>query len=183
MKKLVCGMLCLGILFSVCGCGKKVVRIDGDDLTDAFEEYFDWEEGEDYRVLRDREVRGTNFEDAEDPYFYDVNLYIQGCEFNDDTPYAYVLYLEFEDEEDAGEYFSHYYDAYSNLDDDRRCYRDGSYGYLLLNDDRDCFHGYIYADDMVIEYTSLDPDGIKIMKRMFAELKLPAILFEAGHEC
>ncbi|MBO4635943.1 MAG: hypothetical protein J5685_02240 [Clostridiales bacterium] len=175
MKKFVCGILCVSVLFSLCGCGrKKVIKIDDDDLTDAFEEFFDWEEDDDYRVSKNREVRGINYEDLEDPYFYDANLYIQGAEFTEDTTYAYILYIEFEDEDDASEYFSHYYDEYTWVDDDDRYYRDGQYGYIFDNDEKEKFSGYLYAEDMVIEFSSYDADGVKILRDMFRSLKLPA---------
>ena len=107
MNKVLAVTMVGAMLLSVTSCAKTFKKIDEDDLMDAFEDVFDWEEGYDYREIKDYEVRGTNFDDVEDPFIYDDCYHLQGAEFRDEDymTYAYFAYNEFEEAKDADEYF------------------------------------------------------------------------------
>ena len=176
MKKVLSAVLIGTMLLSVTSCASKFKKIDDDDLMDAFEDVFDWEEGADYRENKDYEVWGTNFDDVEDPYIYDDCYYLQGAEFNEEDymTYAYFAYIVFDEPKDADEYFTLYYDVWAKGEKDvESAYHKGSWGYYIETNEKDCFIAKYYIDDMVLEVSSFDEDGVAKTKELLKSFGYP----------
>ena len=173
MRMIVAVTLASATLFSMTGCVKKIEKIDEDDLMDAFEDYFDWEEQADYRELENYEVRATNFGNADRPFIYDADYYLQGCGYNDEGVSAYVSYIIFEDEEDADEYFENYFATYAeDKKDVSQSYREGDWGFFIPDNDN-MFRAFYFVDDMVMEVSAYDDDGIETLKDMLKNFGYP----------
>ena len=175
MNKVLAVTMIGAMLFSVTSCAKKFKKIDDDDLIDAFEDIFDWEEGYDYRESKDYDLWGTNFEDVDDPYIYDVK-YVQGAEFNEEDymTYAYVAYAEFEDKEEAEEYFLLYYDVWAkDKKDVEQAYHKGDWGYFIESNEKDHFSAYYFVEDTVVEVSSFDEEGVKQLKQLLKSFGYP----------
>ena len=176
MKKVVSAVLIGTMLISVTSCSKKFKKIDDDDLEDAFEDIFDWDEGEDYRELKDYELWATNFDDTDEPFIYDDVYYIQGAEFNEDDwmTHAYIAYSVFEEKDEADEYFVNYYNVWAkDRKDVESAYHKGSWGYYIEANEKDHFSAMYYIDDMVLEVSSYDEDGVKQVKEFLKSFGYP----------
>ena len=164
------------MLLSVTSCAKKFNKIDEDDLMDAFEDVFDWEEDYDYHEIKDYEVRGTNFDDVDDPYIYEDCYHLQGAEFRDEDymTYAYFAYNEFEEAKDADEYFENYYNVWAkDKKDVEQAYHKGSWGYYIESNEKEAFSAMYYIEDTVLEVSSYDEDGIKQVKELLKSFGYP----------
>lgn len=169
-KKIMAGALMLSMLFSFTACGKKIEKIDDGDLTDAMEDELGWDEDDEYREHKDYEIWGTNFDDVDDPYIYDLDSHIQGM---DDS--LFISYSIFDDEEEAEEYFLLYYDVWAK--DNKEVpskYSKNNYGYFIeyVKQD-DAFHAYYYAEDMVLEVAAYEKDDVKDLVKFLKAIGYP----------
>ena len=160
-------------LLPLTSCGKKIHKVSEDDLIDRMEDIFDWAENTDYLKSEDCEFLVTNFDDKNNPYVYEADYSIQGEEYNGEWVYARVKYYILDDG-DAAATFDNYYKVYAdgkkNIESG---YSMGNYGYYIEIDNPDCFRAMYYADDMILEVTSCNKDGIELVKQFVKELGLP----------
>lgn len=170
--KIMAAFLTLSMAFSLCSCGKSIKKIDEDDFADALEDELDWEEDEDFRIHEEYEVYAVNFEDADDPYYYDTDTFIQGAEDDDEGILLFIQYNLFEDEDDAEEFFLDYYDEYVGNDSSRPHAHSGNSGYFIDTSSDTRFSAYYYAEDMVI-YVSSFRDGADTMRDFVRSLGYP----------
>ena len=178
LSKIMSVLLVVVMLFSVTSCSKKVSKIDEDDLMEAFEKFYGWEEGEDYREVNHYNASAANLDDYNNPHLYEDVYLLFGSEFLSDDDkfgdYALVAYICFNDDDDAEEYFLTYYNSVTKVDKKtEKKYKKHKYGYFIEQDDEDYFIAYYYADDMVISATSSDKEGIKATKKLLKFLRLP----------
>lgn len=171
-KKIAAVALIGVMLVSLAGCGKTVKKIDEDKIYEVAKKQLEWKKKDFYDGEYD-EMHGTNFEDVDDPYIYEDVSYIKGSDYDDDES-MWVSYYIFDDEEDANDYFSHYYEAYSFIDKKYRNYKEGKNGYFIDSEDEDdSFSALYYADDMVIEVSAYGKESAKKMKKFVDKLGLP----------
>ncbi|MCR5803149.1 MAG: hypothetical protein K6G47_02710 [Clostridia bacterium] len=170
-KKIAAVALIGVMLVSLAGCGKTVKKIDEDKIIEVAKKQLDLKK-KDFRDGEDDEMWGTNFEDVDNPYIYEDVYYLKASEYDDDES-MWISYYIFEDEEDANDYFSHYYEAYSFLDKKDRNYKEGKNGYYIDANDDDSFSAVYYAEDMVIDVSAYGKESAKKMKKYVGKLGLP----------
>ena len=160
-------------LFPLTACGKKIQKIDEDDLIDGFEDIFDWDESSDYRENEDYEFHVANYDDPDNPFEYEADYTLQGAEFDDDGTYAYIMYYIM-DEDDAAEMFDNYYGAYADGKKDVESdYSKGKYGYYLEVDEDDCFRAMYYSGDMILEISTSGEEEVENVKKLLKDVGLP----------
>lgn len=159
------------MLVSLAGCGNTVKKVKEDKIRDVMKEQLDIKKKDCYEY-DEYELHGTNYEDVEDPYIYEDVYYLRGYDYDDDDD-VYVTYYIFDDEDDADDYFSHYYEAYSFIDKKYRHYKEGKNGYCIDTSDKDTYIAMYYAEDMVIEVSAFGEGATKRMKKFVKKLGLP----------
>ena len=173
-RKVLSAALVATMLFSLTACGKKVVKIDEDDFVDALEDNIEWEERQQYVYIEDTTVYATNFEDPDDSFDYDADVYISGMDHGETDYSVYCQYIIFDDEDDANEYFANYYEAMAEDNDDAsKKYKEGESGYFIDINVEDGFHGVYYAEDMVFELRAYNEESVKAVKTMLKDFDLP----------
>lgn len=171
LKKILALALISVMVLSFAGCGKTVKKIEEDKLKKAMKDQLGWKRGDIYDG-EDDDFWGTNFDDVDDPYIYEDVYYLKGYEWDEEES-MWVSYYIFDDEDDANDYFSHYYEAYSFIDKKYRNYKEGKNGYYIDNDDEDTFSAMYYAKDMVIEVSAYGEESAKKMNKFVGKLGLP----------
>lgn len=171
-KKIAAVVLTGVMLVSLAGCGNTVKKVDEDKIRDVMKAQLGIKRGDCYEH-EEYELRGTNYEDVDDPYIYEDVYYLRGSEHDDDED-VYVSYYIFDDADEADEYFSHYYEAYSFIDKKYRNYKEGKNGYCIDTSDEDTYLAMYYADDMVIEISAFGKDSTKNAKKFAKKLGFPA---------
>lgn len=172
-KKVLAAALVASMLFSLTACGKKVVKIDEDDFSDALEDTIDWEEGREFGIIKDTTVIATTYDEA-DSYEYDADIYINGMDYGLTDYSVYVQYVIFDDEDDANDYFYCYYEAYAEDNKDvSKKYTEGESGYFIDVNVDDGFHAFYYAEDMVFEIRAFDEASAKAVRGMLNDFGFP----------
>lgn len=169
-KGVIAAVLAVTMMFSLTACGKKVKRIDDNAIEDAFDVVFGWDDDE-YYEFEDYEQWGTNFDDPDDPHIYELDEYISGSEWDDDE-YIHITFCDFDEVDEADEYFGEYYGAFGD-DTKKNSYKEGRWGYYIEYDEKDRFAAMYFCDDMVLEVTGVGKDNVKLVKQFLKELGLP----------
>ncbi|MCR4688212.1 MAG: hypothetical protein K5745_01525 [Saccharofermentans sp.] len=157
LKALIAGTLTGVMMLSVVGCANLKLIDDEDVIFDALDEAVGIDE-DDCSTYKDSSVDGSDTE-------YEIYAYDKDCTY---------IYIRFEDEEDAMDYFEDFYDDFQDAKEDKdlegsyRTSLTGSSGYIVINGesksddlfDSEIYGGFYVKDNVFIAaYTLSDKDS------------------------
>lgn len=166
-KKTIALVMAAAMLVSIAGCHKKIKKVDEDAVIDALEDVLDLEE-----------VPLMESYDNSDYYYVvesdDGSLNVTGHVHNDDDPRAgtNIMFHIQDDEDDAEDKFLEYYENYENMDPEIMYYKEGEWGYIIM-DRGSVFTAVYYIDDTLLWVHGGTEENAEYGREFIRELGLP----------
>ena len=170
MKKMIALVMAATMLITIAGCRRKIKKVNEDAVIDALEDVLDLEE---VPLMESWELHDNS------DYYYvvefdDGSLNVSGHVHNDGDPRAgtnIMFYIQ-DDKDDAEDKFLEYYENYENMDPDVMYYKEGEWGYIIM-DRGSVFTAVYYIDDTLLWVHGGTEENAEYGREFIRELGLP----------
>ena len=166
-KKTIALVMAATMLITIAGCRRKIKKVDEDAVIDALEDVLDLEE-----VPLMESCENSDYYYVVE--FDDGSLNVSGHVHNDDDPRAAtnIMFHIKDDEDDAEDKFLEYYENYENMDPDVMYYKEGEWGYIIM-DRGSVFIAVYYIDDTLLFVNGGSEENAEYGREFIRELGLP----------